>query len=353
MSPSDPLGTAVPSTAASDTTIMAGTIKNWSVDQSISVDGVFSSSSSRGAHESTKVATSDFATFVPITPCRLVDTRGVLSPVYNGGPYATNEIRNYPTVGFCGIPATARPVAVSIQVFGINPAAIGNFEVVRTGTALGASTTLVDVPGTLTSVGTVVGTSVTGGSFTAQLRLTSGDIAIDINGYYANTLPDNQFLTVSGNQPGGGVAFFVSSAAAGAAVHASNTNTGARTYLGFGKYAEQWDSGELKSTGAGINTTGSPAFTLKATAANTATNGSFTYIWLNHPTLNGNGNALAIVTPVFNPTNVSGVADLTNYQLVFLAGGIGGIPANSWCLYKNGGVLIPAGTSWHVLAISP
>src|SRR4051794_2947236 len=34
-------------------------------------------------------------TYTPVTPCRLIDTRGLFSPVYAGGAFATNEVRTY------------------------------------------------------------------------------------------------------------------------------------------------------------------------------------------------------------------------------------------------------------------
>ena len=334
--------------------VMAAPKGNWTVEQSISAPGVYFSGSA-AAERSKLGSTSDFATFVPISPCRLVDTRGVFSPVYAGGAFATNEIRNYPTVGTCGIPSSARPVAVSMQVFGILPAAVGNLELVPTGTPLGSTATLVDIPGTYTSVSAVVATSGAGGSFTAQLRLTSGDIAIDINGYYANTLPTGEYLTVSGNQPGGGVGFFVTAAPVGASINALNTNTGSQAYLAFGKYAVQMHSGELKSSGAGINTTGSPAFTLKAVAGLnmcSVTN----YVAINHPTMNGNPNALAMVTPVHNPASGGFVDHTTHFALYYSASAVGGgtdCAANRWYIRDTSVTAIATGRAWHILAISP
>jgi hypothetical protein len=53
--------------------------------------------------------------FFPLTPCRVIDTRGPVGP--NGGPsLAANTIRNFPiiNVNSCGVPATAKAVAFNI-----------------------------------------------------------------------------------------------------------------------------------------------------------------------------------------------------------------------------------------------
>ena len=53
--------------------------------------------------------------FFPLTPCRVVDTRGAVGP--QGGPaLAANTSRNFAiiNVGGCGVPATAKAAAINV-----------------------------------------------------------------------------------------------------------------------------------------------------------------------------------------------------------------------------------------------
>lgn len=53
--------------------------------------------------------------FFPLTPCRIIDTRGPVGPT--GGPsLSANTLRNFPVanVNACGVPSTARAVSFNI-----------------------------------------------------------------------------------------------------------------------------------------------------------------------------------------------------------------------------------------------
>src|SRR5712692_5554731 len=66
--------------------------------------------------------------FFPITPCRLIDTRGPTG--VTGGPaMMANTIRNFPVrnTSGCGIPLTAQAVAFNFTA--VQPQADGNFVV--------------------------------------------------------------------------------------------------------------------------------------------------------------------------------------------------------------------------------
>src|SRR5438309_1773825 len=79
------------------------------------VDIVRGSASARG----------DDIVYTPVTPCRVVETRGTFAAVYQGGgPFSSNEVRNYAVQGGSGVclaqlPAGLNPSAVQLQVFGI------------------------------------------------------------------------------------------------------------------------------------------------------------------------------------------------------------------------------------------
>ena len=61
-------------------------------------------------------------TYVPLTPCRLVETRNGFAAVYHGaGAFAPNEIRTYTVHGGNGVcltqlPASLHPAAIQMQV---------------------------------------------------------------------------------------------------------------------------------------------------------------------------------------------------------------------------------------------
>jgi hypothetical protein len=128
--------------------------------------------------------------YTPITPCRLVDTRGSFSPVYSGGAYAPSASRNYFPSGSCGVPSGA--TAVALQITTILPPGAGDIELVPAGTTLGSTAAMVFSANQYNSVSTIVKLG-TGGGFTTQMRGGGGHVAMDMVGYFAPpeaTTPD-------------------------------------------------------------------------------------------------------------------------------------------------------------------
>ena len=74
--------------------------------------------------------------YVPVTPCRLVETRGTFAAVYQGGgAFSGGTTRSYTLQGGNGVclsqlPANATPGAVQLQVFGI-PTSSASGRIVR------------------------------------------------------------------------------------------------------------------------------------------------------------------------------------------------------------------------------
>jgi len=54
--------------------------------------------------------------YFPLSPCRVVDTRGANGT--NGGPALTNAIRSFTVRGFCGVPTSAKAVSLNVTVTG-------------------------------------------------------------------------------------------------------------------------------------------------------------------------------------------------------------------------------------------
>jgi glucose/arabinose dehydrogenase/PKD repeat protein len=68
--------------------------------------------------------------YFTLPPCRLADTRGPAGP--SGGPALTSgSQRVFPVTGLCGVPATARVVAVNVTIVG--PAGGGYLQLFRAG----------------------------------------------------------------------------------------------------------------------------------------------------------------------------------------------------------------------------
>jgi hypothetical protein len=53
--------------------------------------------------------------YYPLSPCRLVDTRGPAST--NGGPaFSTNTTRSFTVRGLCGVPTSAKAVSLNVTI---------------------------------------------------------------------------------------------------------------------------------------------------------------------------------------------------------------------------------------------
>jgi hypothetical protein len=126
--------------------------------------------------------------YTPVTPCRLVETRGTFAAVYQGGgAFSGGTSRNYTVQGGNGVclaqlPADLNPSAVQLQMFGmpINTGASGDIEILPQGSTFGTTTTQV-------YVGSVAFNTV---STTAKINLANNQIAIQVRGGGANVAID-------------------------------------------------------------------------------------------------------------------------------------------------------------------
>lgn len=91
-------------------------------------------------------------------------------------------------------------------------------------------------------------------------------------------------------------------------------------------------AGGLRWDGTGVNSTNSPAFTHQAIfGTNTCETNTRTVI--NHPLLNGNPNAVIVMTPNFGDQN-TGTAPPRGATGVYYSNGAGGCTANRWVIYQ-------------------
>jgi hypothetical protein len=136
----------------------------------------------------------DDVVYTPLTPCRLVETRGTFAAVYQGGgPFSGGEIRNYAVQGGNGVcltqlPAGLNPSAVQLQVFGIpiNSGASGDIEILAQGAAFGNTATEVYVGNVaFNTVSTTAKINLANNQIGVQVRGGGANLAMDVVGYFA------------------------------------------------------------------------------------------------------------------------------------------------------------------------
>ncbi|NND75151.1 MAG: hypothetical protein HKN44_09110, partial [Ilumatobacter sp.] len=126
-------------------------------------------------------------TLVPITPCRLVDTRPA---PFRVGPHATLGVAETTTVqatgtnGECVIPAEA--VGLAMNVTAVN-ATVETFLTFWPSGDLPLAANLNPAPGQPPNPNSVTVSLAAGGSFKAYNNAGTVDAVIDLNGYYINT----------------------------------------------------------------------------------------------------------------------------------------------------------------------
>jgi hypothetical protein len=330
----------------------------WSAPQFFNApSGVTSSMPGFQAKGVTAKAALDLATFIPIAPCRLVDTRGLFSPVYAGGPFSAGQTRVYRASGNCGVLAgNDRVKAVSLAVTTPPTAASGDIEVVSEAATLGSTVVMVIQAGQWNSATTVSAVDPQG-DFKVQLRGTPGDVVIDINGYYASvSQSQSDFINVDGSYSAG-LFFVYNHNPAGAAIRGYNTGGISDVNLALGNNAIDIATGGIRIRNSGLNTSGA-AFVHKVSAA-TRMCGNDAYSVIDHPDLNDVPRAIIIITPVENYNNSTGATgtngpSATTYtpMVQYLAPGVCA-PNGRWSIRRSDNTVHVDGTGFNVLVLSP
>jgi hypothetical protein len=130
--------------------------------------------------------------YVPVTPCRLVETRGTFPAVFQGGgPFASNEVRTYTLQGGNGVcltqlPASVTPSAIQLQVFGIpTTTASGDIEILPQGSTFGSTAALVYLGNNaFTSAAVTSLANIANKQISVQVRGGGAHVAIDVVGYF-------------------------------------------------------------------------------------------------------------------------------------------------------------------------
>jgi hypothetical protein len=117
-----------------------------------------------------------------LTPCRIADTRSAPGPL--GGPaLVAGSTRNFPVSGVCGIPSSARAVAINLTV--VNPTAPGHLTLHPAGASLPLASTINFRAGIVRANNAVISLGA-GGQLSVFCGMTSGstDFVLDVSGYF-------------------------------------------------------------------------------------------------------------------------------------------------------------------------
>jgi hypothetical protein len=160
--------------------------------------------------------TADDVVYTPVTPCRLVETRGTFAAVYQGGgAFGGGTTRTYTVQGGNGVclaqlPAGLGASAVQLQVFGIpiTSSASGDIEILPQGSAFGTTATEVYVGNVaFNTVSTVATINPSNNQIAVQVRGGGANVAMDVVGYFKR--PGNYVgtstITGSGATVAGGI----------------------------------------------------------------------------------------------------------------------------------------------------
>jgi hypothetical protein len=120
--------------------------------------------------------------FVPVTPCRVVDTRNAAGPL--GGPaLVAKQTRSFPIPqSTCGIPATA--AAYSLNVTAIPDVWLGYITVWPAGQAQPPVSLLNSLDGRVKANAAIIPAGTSGAISVFDYSINPTNVAIDINGYF-------------------------------------------------------------------------------------------------------------------------------------------------------------------------
>ena len=142
---------------------------------------------SKGASAATVVPVA--LAFLPLTPCRVADTRGNgFSGAYGPPALAAFASRDFAVGGQCGVPVTASAVSFNFAV--TNLSTNGNLIVWPQGGSMPTTSSLNWAPSDVAiSNAGIIGLGASAGisvSVNGPLDAGSVDLVLDVNGYYAD-----------------------------------------------------------------------------------------------------------------------------------------------------------------------
>ena len=121
--------------------------------------------------------------FHTVSPCRIVDTRDPFGP-YGGPPLAGGSVRSFVLAGPCGVPSTAKSLAVNLTV--TQASSGGHITAFPAGGSAPSSSTLNFSAGQTRANNAVLGLSPAGGVSVSTVLSSGGTVhlIVDVNGYF-------------------------------------------------------------------------------------------------------------------------------------------------------------------------
>ena len=187
--------------------------------------------------------------FVPVTPCRVADTRGNgFTGQYGPPSLAAGAPRSFAIAGQCGISATAAAVSFNFTV--VNTLGSGFLKVYPQGGVAPTVSTLNYVAGQVIANAAIA--PLGSGGLTTVAGAAGFDLLIDVNGYYSATTTTGTFTIV--NASGGGI--LGESTSAGIGVYGFSTGAGGWGVFGANDSATGYGVYGF-NTGSGLGVFGS------------------------------------------------------------------------------------------------
>ncbi|HSP95605.1 MAG TPA: hypothetical protein VLU06_13715, partial [Thermoanaerobaculia bacterium] len=120
--------------------------------------------------------------YFTVSPCRVADTRDPPGPS-GGPPLSANTIRTFPVAGLCGIPSSAKGVAINLAV--ALPSNDGDLRLFPAGSAAPLASAINFRPGIVRASNAIVPLGA-GGQISVQCDMPSGstDFFFDVYGYF-------------------------------------------------------------------------------------------------------------------------------------------------------------------------
>jgi hypothetical protein len=163
-----------------------------SVTNTVTVSGGGETNTSNDTASDTTTIVPVALRFVPVTPCRVVDTR--LATGSFGGPGLYGNSRDFALPnGACGIPTTAKAYALNVTVVPGGP--LGYLTIWPTGQPQPTVSTLNSLDGRIKANAAIVPAG-TGGAITVYASAAT-DVVLDINGYFTSDTGQLAFYPVT------------------------------------------------------------------------------------------------------------------------------------------------------------
>lgn len=121
--------------------------------------------------------------YTPLSPCRLVDTRGFAAPI-QGGAFLPNTRRAYAPAGQCAVPTTdVYSLVISFTTENLTPVSGGYLAILSPGALVTTSVDVFNLGSEWSASNTVVATG-TAGQFDVYVAAATAHVVIDILGYF-------------------------------------------------------------------------------------------------------------------------------------------------------------------------